>query len=391
MCADHARRRLPLNCVWWACALAAPLEPALAFTPDQPIQEMSDKADVTRDPEAQAGRASGHQLLIVPIPMSNPTLGTGLTLTAALFYNPTQEPEPWISGAGIMKTSNGSWAAGAVHKMSLGQDRFRFAAFAGYGDFRMDFYGIGPAAGDRGLSIALEEEGFAALAQAQIRLAPSVYAGGRLLYLDLDTRIDAGDSDPRFPNAEIPALQFESRMVLAGPLLSYDRRDSSLNPTNGEFASAAWMFGVPSLGSDFSHDKFTLNANLYRPLGPNTVIAARGALCGASSGTPYYDLCMYGSSNDLRGYETGRYRDRASWAIQYELRQHLFGRFGAVAFAGIGGTAPGLSRLDDTTFLPAAGVGIRYMASRQNRVNVRLDFAVGDDSHALYFSIGEAF
>lgn len=68
---------------------------------------------------------------------------------------------------------------------------------------------------------------------------------------------------------------------------------------------------------------------------------------------------MYGSSSDLRGYETGRYRDRASWAMQVEARQHLFGRFGVVAFAGIGGTAPGLGSLDDTEFLPSVGLGLR--------------------------------
>jgi outer membrane translocation and assembly module TamA len=100
---------------------------------------------------------------------------------------------------------------------------------------------------------------------------------------------------------------------------------------------------------------------------------------------------MYGSGNDLRGYEMGRYRDRASWAAQVELRQHLFGKFGAVAFAGVGGTAPDLGNLDDSKFLPATGFGLRYMANKATGINLRLDYAVGKDTDAFYFSIGEAF
>ena len=73
---------------------------ARAFTPDQPIREMSDKADATRDHEADPHHRS---LLVVPIPQSSPTLGSGVTLVGALFWNPKREPEPWISGVGAIK------------------------------------------------------------------------------------------------------------------------------------------------------------------------------------------------------------------------------------------------------------------------------------------------
>lgn len=365
---------------------------AWASDPDHLMQEMTEHIEHAPPVVATEKHPSGHQLLVVPIPQSNPAIGTGLTLAAALFYNPVHEPEPWITGVGVMRTSNKSWGVGAVHKMSLEQDRFRVAAFAGYGAINMDFYGVGPDAGSRGVSIELEHEAITAFAQGQMRIAPHFYVGGRFEYLDNSTSINPSeDRDPLFPDAEIPLPEFESKLVSIGPVIAYDTRDSSTNPSNGIFATAAWLFSVKGLGSDFSHDKFTLNANLYQELGPSTVLAVRGMLCGTSDLAPFYDLCLYGMQNDLRGYETGRYRDRASWAVQSEVRQHLFGRFGAVAFAGVGGTAPRLSDLDDTEFLPSAGVGLRFMASRENRVNLRLDFAVGKDSHALYFGIGESF
>ena len=88
-------------------------------------------------------------------------------------------------------------------------------------------------------------------------------------------------------------------------------------------------------------------------------------MCGVSTGGPFYDLCNYGQRGDLRGYEAGRYRDRALWALQAELRQHLFWRFGMVAFGGFGGTAPDIGHLGDAKSLPAAGAGLRFLVEAE--------------------------
>jgi hypothetical protein len=274
--------------------------------------DLTTEASPAEQPLADAGEGSDkpeklRDLLIVPIPQTSPGLGTGVTLAAALFYNPNESAEPWISGIGAMYTSNGSWALGLVHKMSLAQDRFRAAAFAGYADVNVNFYGIGPNAGDRDVSIELNERGFATLLQGQMQVAPHFFIGPRFQYLDLNSSINV--AEPLFPDAELPRPEFESHLVEAGVVANYDRRDSSLNSRRGELVTMAWMFSLKALGSDFDHDKFNLSANIYRPLGRNTVIAARASLCGVSSGGPFYDLCMYGSSSDLRGYEAGRYRD----------------------------------------------------------------------------------
>jgi hemolysin activation/secretion protein len=151
------------------------------------------------------------------------------------------------------------------------------------------------------------------------------------------------------------------------------------------------VFGLKGLGSDFEHDKVTLNANVYRPLDAKTVFAARAAYCGVSEGGPFYDLCLYGMNSDLRGYETGRYRDRGYWATQVELRRHLWGRFGAALFAGVGETMATPTSFGDGKLLPAGGVGVRFRPSKETSLNMRLDFAWGIDSNAIYLSLGEAF
>ena len=102
---------------------------ALAEPPTQPIDDITEQVDATRDKTADPDKNS---LLIVPIPQSSPTLGTGLTLGAGYFYNPNGSKEPWITAVGAMATSNGSRALGALQKMTLADDSIRITAFAGW-------------------------------------------------------------------------------------------------------------------------------------------------------------------------------------------------------------------------------------------------------------------
>jgi outer membrane protein assembly factor BamA len=380
---------------WWlVLGLVLPVPAAAQNTPD-PGRELSDNLTTVSDYTEPRGAEDDEEekkkrdLIIVPIPQSSPSLGSGITLVGAMFYNPNNSPEPWISGIGVMRTSNGSKAIAAMHKMALSDDKFRLIAFAGYADVNIDFFGIGPSAGDRGRSIELNEKGLAVIVQGQMRVWNNVYFGPRLIYVDLSTSINR--EEPLFPDAELPRAEFDTTLAELGAVLSYDTRDSSLEPKNGEFATAAWMHGVEALGSDFQHDKVTIAGNIYRPLGSSTVLAARASYCGVSTGGPFYDLCLYGMNSDLRGYETGRYRDRGYWATQVELRRKLFGRFGAAVFAGVGESMPDPTGFGDGKLLPAGGFGLRYRPSRQTPVNLRLDFAWGKHSNAIYLSLGEAF
>jgi outer membrane protein assembly factor BamA len=374
----------------WGAAIAAALiaqaSPASADPPSQPIEDVADQVDATRDKTAASDKDS---LLIVPIPQSSPTLGTGLTLGAGYFYNPNGSREPWITAVGVMATSNGSRALGALHKMAMANDTIRVTAFVGLADVNLKYYGQGPVAAERDLFITLNENGWAGMLQVQKEVSDDLFVGAKGLYLDVTTSIHR--DEPLFPEAEIPRAEFDATLSQVGPILSYDLRDSSLNTQNGFLLSASLMFSDGALGSDFDYDKLVAAANFYRQVRPGTVVAARASICRVSGGAPFFDMCMFGASSDLRGYDSGKFRDNASWATQVEVRQHLGGKFGAVAFAGIGGTAASFSELEHSEFLPSAGVGLRFMPVRSANTNVRIDYAWGKDGGALYFSVGEAF
>jgi hypothetical protein len=54
-----------------------------------------------------------------------------------------------------------------MHKMALADDKFRLTALAAYADINVDFFGIGPSAGERGRSIELNEKGLAVMSRAR--------------------------------------------------------------------------------------------------------------------------------------------------------------------------------------------------------------------------------
>ena len=323
------------------------------------------------------------------MPLSNPTLGTGLARAIVRIYEPEGSGKPWTTGAGAMYTTRKDRAIAAFHSMALDEDRLRFSALGGYASLPLKFYGVGAAAGDRGVALNIQQDVLGGRIEGLIRLGRDFHAGLRMRAQNVRTRIRTDANN--MLGIEIPQVELRSTIVSAGPAVIFDRTDAPFNPRNGLLVEAHWMFGMPFLGSDFGHTSATASANIYRALSEATGVAGRISLCAAGRQAPYYDLCNYGQSSDLRGYLSGQYRDRASWAAQAELRQRLWGRVGGVAFAGIGGIAPSLGRLGDTTLLPGAGIGLRYLISRQYGINARVDLALGKDSRAIYFSVGEAF
>lgn len=362
------------------CSLMATSHAASAQDSGTPVEELKE--------QAEAASAATEQL-ILPIPLSNPTLGTGLAVAIVRIYEPKNAGKPWITGAGAMYTSNDDRAIAGFHSMALDQDRFRFSVLGGYASLPLRFYGVGADAGDRGLAINIQQDVLGGRVEGLARVGHNFYAGVRFRVQNVKTRIR---TDPDGSSAiDIPPVELRSTIVSAGPSIILDRTDAPFNPRNGLLVEAHWMLGLPFLGSDFGHSAATASANLYRALNDRTGLAGRVSVCAAGREAPYYDLCNYGQSNDLRGYLNGQYRDRASWAAQVELRQHLWRRIGGVAFAGIGGIAPSLGRVGDTTLLPAGGVGLRYQLSKQYGINARVDLAFGKNSHAIYFAVGEAF
>jgi outer membrane protein assembly factor BamA len=152
-----------------------------------------------------------------------------------------------------------------------------------------------------------------------------------------------------------------------------------------------------SLGSKLTYRTYKVAVNKYVKLSEHQVLAVRGMGCAAAGDrVPIYDLCLFGTTNDLRGYSAGRFQDRRMFATQAEYRlmfpvQGFLGRFGVVAFAGFGGVGESFRDIGFSDLLPAGGGGLRFRLTKKNPINFRVDYGIGKVGHTVSIGVMEAF
>ena len=327
----------------------------------------------------------------LPIPSASPSRGFGLAGLGALLYDLDEESQTSLTGLAAYGSTNGSWAVGGMQKVNFAKDRFRLDVAFGYADINYDYFGIGNEAGDIGLAIPIEQKGWAVRPRALVRVFSQLYVGVQYRYLTATTRLrlDLPDLPPDFP--DIPRPELNVHAGLLGLLMQFDTRDNEWNPKKGLLFDAEFEFGRDKLGNDFSYESLRVTFSHYITLKPGHVLAYNLHTCSVWGSPPFFDLCLYGSSNTLRGYEAGRYRDYAMAAVQAEYRWQFHRKFGLAFFAGVGAVASNLGNLGKEGWLPSAGVGVRYLASEAFGINIGIDYARGKSSDALYIRIGEAF
>ena len=361
-----------------------------AQSESQLTSEQIDRVGALAGNAADAKEDGKPNFVALPIPLSDPAIGTGLTLVGAALYNPNHSVRPWVTGAGAMFTDNGSRAFGAAQQASFWQDKLRLVGFVGRADLNLRFYGIGAAAGDRQISIPIGEDGRLVLLQGLYGVTPDLFVGLRWLDLRLKTTVDPQELNNEL-GINLPPLEFDHRTTTLGPALDYDTRDNQFMPSQGSYGTLRIGFASPNFGSDVSYRNLRASFAHYWSVSPQVIVAGRISTCAVDGNVPFTELCLYGTSNDLRGYTGGQYRDKAMYAAQAEARWRFAERFGAVFFAGTGAVARTYSDLWSVRQLPAAGFGIRWLASTKYKVNVSVDMAFARNDQAVYFYLGEAF
>ncbi len=176
-----------------------------------------------------------------------------------------------------------------------------------------------------------------------------------------------------------------------GMVYVWDTRDNIFYPLHGGVTKMSILFYSKDIGSDYTFSTFELDTRRYWSLDDDKVLAFQSNIHVSSEGTPFFKLPALGGSNIMRGYYQGRYRDNNFVAVQTEYRGHLWQKFGFVAFVSYGGVTEELVLLSFDKMRYAAGVGLRYLFSDDEKINLRADFAFGNGTNGIYFGIEEAF
>ncbi|MCA6363387.1 MAG: BamA/TamA family outer membrane protein [Bacteroidetes bacterium] len=221
------------------------------------------------------------------------------------------------------------------------------------------------------------------------KLGKGFYAGFRYWYEDWKL----SELDPAGQLAQ-GAVRGSNGGAVSGPgfVVNYDTRDNIFYPQRGVLIESAIQFFDKNTGSDFSFTRTLLDAATYvRPT--KTAVVAVNAIADLNTGTPpFYLMALMGGTKRMRGFYEGRFRDNNLILFQTEWRQHIWKRFGAVAFGGTGIVADKIShlRIADTRF--TYGLGLRFTLDKKEHINIRLDYGRGTyNSAGFYLTIGEAF
>ena len=177
----------------------------------------------------------------------------------------------------------------------------------------------------------------------------------------------------------------------AGILFTWDTRNNSYSPSHGVFAEVNMTRFTKQFGSNFDFSSYMVDIRKFMPTGRNRVLAFQ-ALAKANHGpTPFRYLSMLGGTEMMRGLYKGRYSDQNMFAIQSEIRQYLFWRFGLAGFVSAGQVSNHFNNFGLSDFHYAYGLGLRLVLQEKEKLNLRVDFGFSKKSSGIYVILKEAF
>ena len=342
------------------------------------------------DKEKQKGEKRG-SFVIAPIPISSPAFGSGLILIAGYVFkfdkDDTVSSPSWAGLAGIY-TNNGTRGLALATKLYLKENKYQTTVAVMTGHANFDFFGTDRFANRPAVAVPLSMGGKIFFGEVMRNVGGNVFVGPRYQFRQLTAAVE-GERRPG--GFEVPAIDIKSNSAALGFHLQRDKRDSTFYPTKGTLLDFTADFFDQVWGSRREYQVYKVGYNGYREVAKRQVLAYRAMACSANGSVPFYDLCLYGYNNDVRGYATGEFQNRRMFAGQAEYRFDWRKRLGFVAFGGVGGVARRWDEFRTDGLLPGAGAGLRFTLDKKNHINYRIDYAFGRGGRTLSIGVGEAF
>jgi len=351
----------------------------------EPVRPDTTGTIVDSSTARDSARNGGSRLIPYPVLFYSPETGVGFGAGAIWFFQPSGSRLSSISPV-LFYTSKKQFSISAQLDSWFNRNRWRVLADVGFSRFPAKYWGVGNETPDEAEEDYTPRSAWAR-GRLEHRIIGALYGGVRMSFLArtlVETAEDGSLGQGSVPGSE-PVDLFS-----VGLSATWDSRDDVVFPRRGMLNQLAVERYPGWLGSDYEYTAWTADLRGYVPIGPH-VIAGQALLLAVDGTAPFDRLPQLGGDWLIRGYYEGRYRDDVLAALQAEARIHVWRRFGAVLFLGAGQVAPRLGGLEFGAFHPSAGLGVRYQLSKQQKLNIRVDFAVADGSTGLYFNLGEAF
>ena len=339
--------------------------------------------------QAEPSTADTLRSRIFPLPILFYTPETGIAGgAAALYLVRTQNSSRPSSVTGdVIYTEKKQIILELDGDIYFNGDDYRLLTFLVFQKYPNKFFGIGNNTSEN------SEETY----------TPRTFTANAVLYCKVASRFNLG---PAIRFGTVKMVDVEAGGLLApgiipgsnggtttgaGFVANWDSRDNTFATYNGSFYQLTVLTYQKGLGGNFAYNDVQIDTRNYFELIPRQILAIQAAAEFIGGTAPFQNLVQFGGQNLLRGYFAGRYRDRNGVAVQADYRLPVWWRFGMVAFLGAAQVAPTVDRFGLNRFWVAGGLGLRFFWNPEERISLRLDYGVGNNSSGLYVTVTEAF
>lgn len=286
--------------------------------------------------------------------------------TAKLEFNYTLNKQSILEGGWTYFFKDESWLTqGLVH-------------YSRYPDL---YYGIGTNTPDSNETV-FNANRFNTDVNILKSVGKQLFIGPQLKY------VQYSNLSAKFPDSTSFTELNEATLTSFGFTMVKDVRNSILTPVRGYYLSLKPMFNL----SDENYFDIILDARVYKTWKDKFTLATRFASDLNFGNPPFFDYAFLGGDQYVRGYYYGRYRDEFMSTLQSEFRFPVVWRIGLSAFGGISNLYSKENSFQWKESKFNGGVGLRFLVDKQDRTNLRIDYAIGNEgNNGFYISFGESF
>jgi len=323
-------------------------------------------------------------ITVLPVVYLTPETGLAFGAGASLAIKPPAAIHTSNIRGGAVYTLRKQFLSFLAYQLFLKGDRYRLNGEMGFYDYVYEYYGIGNTPEEREI---YDDTYFAFQITGTQKLSKGLYAGISSQW----EWHDITNFEPVEATSSIVPTGFAGGTFgMIGPIIQWDTRDNVYWPSEGHYLESSIRWSNQTWGSDFDFVKWQFDFRKYFSIKKN-VLAFQVFQETTTGEVPFYSLSLLGGSKKLRGYYEGYLRDQLYLSSQAEWRGHLFWRIGYTVFAGVGTTSPNWSSVINRQYWPSYGAGIRFATVPKEKINLRLDYAFGRGTSALYITFAEAF
>lgn len=333
-------------------------------------------------------------LKIVPIPILTSTPETGVRVGAAVeyFFNAKEK------GA----EARGSYIHGQFTYSTLGQievkatwqvftkgEKFVYRGGGGFSTYNDRFWGVGNNTVDEKNYLGQDFSRIFFESRTYRLLKNKWYAGLKIDYNDVYNVVSARPLSLQEQN--VSGINGSKTLGL-GPAILYEGRDFPFSANSGAYAEFYFARNISFKNNPYDFNTWFLDLRKFFPLTPNSTLAFQLSSTHTTGNVPLRELPRVGGSVLMRGYFTGRFRDKSFTAVQAEYRFHLWKWIYGAAFGSAGVIDESINQYSTSDLLKAGGLGLRFLMNKKNRMFVRFDYARNSTAGgAYYIRLNEAF